>query len=73
MRDGAALPALAELREAADPVEAVRELADRMLRNAYGLERPPADAASRVSTCARTRRCGGCSPSSRAGTSWPAS
>ena len=48
MRDGAALPALAELREATDPVEAVRELAERMLRNAYGLERPPADAASRV-------------------------
>jgi ATP-dependent helicase/nuclease subunit B len=48
MRDGAALPALAELQEAADPVEAVRELAERMLRNAYGLERPPADAASRV-------------------------
>ncbi len=48
MRDGAALPALAELREATDPVEAVRELAERMLRNAYGLERPPADAASRI-------------------------
>jgi ATP-dependent helicase/DNAse subunit B len=48
LRDGAALPALAELREAADPVEAVRELAARMLRNAYGLERPPADAASRL-------------------------
>jgi ATP-dependent helicase/nuclease subunit B len=48
MRDGAALPALAELREAADPVEAVRELAERMVRNAYGLERPPADPASRV-------------------------
>jgi len=45
---GAPLPALAELREAADPVEAVRELAERMLRNAYGLERPPADAASRL-------------------------
>jgi ATP-dependent helicase/nuclease subunit B len=45
---GGPLPALAELREAADPVEAVRELAERMLRNAYGLERPPADAASRL-------------------------
>ena len=45
---GAPLPALAELREAADPVEAVRELAERMLRNAYGLEHPPADAASRL-------------------------
>ena len=45
---GAPLPALAELQGAADPVEAVQELADRMLRNAYGLERPPADAASRL-------------------------
>jgi ATP-dependent helicase/nuclease subunit B len=45
---GAPLPALAELREATDPVEAVRELAERMLRNAYGLERPPADASSRL-------------------------
>jgi len=45
---GGPLPALAELRDAADPVEAVRELAERMLRNAYGLERPPADAASRL-------------------------
>ena len=45
---GAPLPVLAELRDAADPVEAVRELAERMLRNAYGLERPPADAASRL-------------------------
>jgi ATP-dependent helicase/DNAse subunit B len=45
---GAPLPALTELRDAADPIEAVRELAERMLRNAYGLERPPADAASRL-------------------------
>ncbi len=45
---GAPLPALEELEDAADPVEAVRELLDRMLRNAYGLERPPADAASRL-------------------------
>jgi ATP-dependent helicase/DNAse subunit B len=45
---GAPLPALAELRDAVDPVEAVRELSERMLRNAYGLERPPADAASRL-------------------------
>jgi ATP-dependent helicase/DNAse subunit B len=45
---GGPLPALAELRDAADPVEAVRELAERMLRNAYGLERPPADPASRL-------------------------
>jgi ATP-dependent helicase/nuclease subunit B len=47
LREGP-LPALAELRDAADPVEAVRELSERMLRNAYGLERPPADAASRL-------------------------
>jgi ATP-dependent helicase/DNAse subunit B len=45
---GGPLPALAELRDATDPVEAVQELAERMLRNAYGLERPPADAASRL-------------------------
>jgi ATP-dependent helicase/nuclease subunit B len=45
---GGPLPALAELLEAGDPVEAVRELAERMLRNAYGLERPPADEASRL-------------------------
>ena len=45
---GASLPALDELRQAADPVAAVRELAERMLRDAYGLERPPADAASRL-------------------------
>ena len=47
LRDGP-LPALAELRDAVDPVEAVRELAQRMLQNAYGLERPPADDASRL-------------------------
>jgi ATP-dependent helicase/DNAse subunit B len=46
LREGP-LPALAELREATDPVAAVRELAAKMLRNAYGVERPPADAASR--------------------------
>jgi ATP-dependent helicase/DNAse subunit B len=45
---GGPLPALEELRAAADPVESVRDLAGRMLRNAYGLERPPADAASRL-------------------------
>jgi ATP-dependent helicase/nuclease subunit B len=47
LRD-APLPALGELREAVDPLEAVHELAERMLRNAYGLERPPADSASRL-------------------------
>jgi ATP-dependent helicase/DNAse subunit B len=45
---GAPLPAIEELRDAAAPVEAVRELAERMLQNAYGLERPPADAAGRL-------------------------
>jgi ATP-dependent helicase/DNAse subunit B len=45
---GGPLPALEELRAAADPVEAVRDLAGRMLRNAYGLEHPPADAAGRL-------------------------
>jgi ATP-dependent helicase/DNAse subunit B len=45
---GGPLPVLAELRDAADPVVAVRELAEKMLRNAYGLERPPADPASRL-------------------------
>src|SRR5215467_604301 len=45
---GGPLPALAELREAADPIAAVRECVGQMLRNAYGVERPPADAASRL-------------------------
>lgn len=45
---GAPLPALAELRDAAGPAAAVRKLAARMLRNAYGVERPPADASSRL-------------------------
>lgn len=45
---GAPLPALAQLRESTDPVGAVRELAERMLRHAHGLERPPADAAGRL-------------------------
>jgi ATP-dependent helicase/nuclease subunit B len=47
LREGP-LPALAELREATDPVAAVRDLAIAMLRKAYGLERPPADTASRL-------------------------
>ncbi|HKT45734.1 MAG TPA: hypothetical protein VJQ85_13100, partial [Gaiellaceae bacterium] len=38
---GAPLPALDDLRAAGDPVAAVRELAARMLRSAYGLEGPP--------------------------------
>ena len=45
---GTPLPALADLREADDPIVAVRELADRMLRSAHGLEAPPADEPSRL-------------------------
>ncbi|MGH3008625.1 MAG: PD-(D/E)XK nuclease family protein [Gaiellaceae bacterium] len=45
---GAPLPALEALRGAEDPIAAVREQAARMLRNAHGLERPPADDASRL-------------------------
>jgi RecB family exonuclease len=45
---GAPLPALAELRAADDPVAAVRDEAARMVRNAHGIERPPADEASRL-------------------------
>jgi ATP-dependent helicase/DNAse subunit B len=45
---GRSFPALAELREADDPVGAVRVLAARMLRSGYGLERPPAGEASRL-------------------------
>jgi ATP-dependent helicase/DNAse subunit B len=45
---GGPLPALEELRAAVDPVEAIRDLAEGMLRNAYGLERPPADATGRL-------------------------
>jgi ATP-dependent helicase/DNAse subunit B len=45
---GGPLPALEELRAADEPVAAALEQVRRMLRNAYGLERPPADAASRL-------------------------
>ncbi|HYA09355.1 MAG TPA: hypothetical protein VEG24_07175, partial [Gaiellaceae bacterium] len=45
---GGPVPGLAELRDAGDPVEAVRELAARMLRNAYGLDGPPVGEASRL-------------------------
>jgi ATP-dependent helicase/DNAse subunit B len=45
---GRPFPAIAELRDADDPVEAVRTLAARMLRNAYGLERPPAGETARL-------------------------
>ena len=43
----ARLPALDAVRAAESPVEAVRELAASMVRNAYGLESPPAGEASR--------------------------
>jgi len=45
---GRPFPSLSELREADDPAEAVRTLAARMLRNAYGLDRPPVGEASRL-------------------------
>ncbi len=45
---GASFPALDELRSAAEPVAAVREQVTRMLRNAHGIDRPPADDASRL-------------------------
>jgi ATP-dependent helicase/nuclease subunit B len=44
----APLPALDDLRAAEEPVAAVREQVTRMLRNAHGVERPPADDASRL-------------------------
>jgi ATP-dependent helicase/DNAse subunit B len=47
LREGP-LPALAELRAAEDPVAAVREQAARMLRSAYGLDRPTADEPGRL-------------------------
>ncbi len=45
---GMPLPALAELREADEPVAAARRLAARMLRNAYGLDGPPVGESSRL-------------------------
>src|SRR3954471_11939610 len=45
---GAPVPGLAELMAADDPVEAVRERATAMLRNAHGLESPPATLAARL-------------------------
>ena len=45
---GSPLPDLAEVRDAADPIEAVRRLAQRMLRNAHGLDAPPVGEASRL-------------------------
>ena len=43
---GAPLPALAALRDADVPLDAVRELAARMLRSAYGVDGPPVGEAS---------------------------
>jgi ATP-dependent helicase/DNAse subunit B len=45
---GRPFPAVAELRDAQDPVAAVRVLAARMLRNAYGLDAPPVGESSRL-------------------------
>ncbi len=44
----APVPALADLREAAGPIEGVRALARAMLRSAYGLDAPPAGETSRL-------------------------
>ena len=44
----ARLPALDGVRAATSPVEAVRELATTMIRNAYGVESPPVGDASRA-------------------------
>ncbi len=45
---GSPLPALADLRAADEPVAAVRDLAARMLRNAYGVDVPPVGESSRL-------------------------
>src|SRR5258706_9927148 len=45
---GSPLPALADLRDAEEPVAAVRKLAARMLRAAYGLDGPPVGESSRI-------------------------
>ena len=45
---GGPLPALEDLRGASDPLAAVGEQAAQMLRSAHGVERPPADEASRL-------------------------
>jgi ATP-dependent helicase/DNAse subunit B len=45
---GRPFPSLAELRDARDPVSAVRDLAVQMLRNAYGVARPPVGETARV-------------------------
>jgi ATP-dependent helicase/DNAse subunit B len=45
---GRSFPLLEELRASEDPVDAVRALSSRMLRNAYGLDAPPVGEASRL-------------------------
>jgi ATP-dependent helicase/DNAse subunit B len=45
---GRPFPALAELRDAEDPVAAVRTVTARMLRNAYGVDHPTAGETSRL-------------------------
>ncbi|MES1248860.1 MAG: PD-(D/E)XK nuclease family protein, partial [Actinomycetota bacterium] len=45
---GGALPILDDLRAAPEPVEAIRALATKMLRNAYDPERPPVGETSRL-------------------------
>jgi RecB family exonuclease len=45
---GGPVPGLEELIRAADPVQAVQEIATAMLRNAYGLEAPPATEEGRL-------------------------
>ena len=45
---GRSFPFLAELRAAEDPLLAVHELAQRMIRNAYGLEQPPVGEGARL-------------------------
>ena len=45
---GAPLPILDELRDASEPIDAIRTLATRMLRNAYDPERPPVGETSRL-------------------------
>jgi ATP-dependent helicase/DNAse subunit B len=45
---GAPLPVLDDLRDAADPIEGVRALIARMLRNAYDPSRPPVGETARL-------------------------
>jgi ATP-dependent helicase/nuclease subunit B len=45
---GGPLPSLTELRDADDPIDAVRKLAARMLRSGYGVDNPPVGEASRL-------------------------